>query len=531
MVLVDRIKKYGSTIPYFAIFIPIAIVTNLVANNLTRGGEVLAGLLLIGIVAAAAIVVLLFFKTVLRSWTTGGAAACAALTLFLTYTNHSIFLTRAFGGRARFVTPFMLLLMFVSCVALFYFIRRIRAEKITIAALNGFSLIFILLAILMMPISATQYANAAGKKIILNELPANPSEGPNIYYFIFDTMLSLETAQKYFGVDPGDFNQTMEDMGFTIIRNAGFEGMRLTVPSFASMFSPDLYDSAFSFIMEEFREAAYRPDANFVDTQNLFYQRYLNVFIEGYNNPQFVRELKNHGYVTILRPGNKYSDPPNYYDIFYPRGVLDNFFNDIFRVFYAATPIDDIWRIFTGVRLSSLAIGDIEASRLSYVYKPYTEQPAIFAEDVIDIISLDTGPKYALMHIILPHYPFAFEEAGSINLSKESFHIKRYKGQYEYTLRYITGIMRQVLEKDPEAVIVIQGDHGITENYLDMSGFDFDKLSHKAIGSDVFLAVYVPGGRGLEAWDNMTALNIPRMIMNEYFGGGFKLLPDNPPLP
>ena len=65
-------------------------------------------------------------------------------------------------------------------------------------------------------------------------------------------------------------------------------------------------------------------------------------------------------------------------------------------------------------------------------------------------------------HVLLPHTPFIFKEDGSINDTAQYYQRENgpYLSQLKYTAKKISEIVHEIVANDPNAVILIQSDHG-----------------------------------------------------------------------
>ena len=519
--------------PLYVALLPISLILSIIENNINKQPRFWQCFFLLIIALAFIALVHILLNSVLKNIALSGFFSAYLLILFFSFTSIYTWTVSLFGPYSKLWYLGFLALSLILYVLLGMFLERRKWLSIITKALNVFSIVFFFTGIIMLGISTLSlnsnrivYQNTDKRITTTNK---SDKDKPDIYYFIFDTMIDVQVASRYFDVSPGSFEKDMEDLGFKVVNNAGYEGLHLTISSLASLFNPDSYDTSIKKIMDEYSSVGYESDIDYVQTQSKYFTDNKDLFYDNYTHPQFYSIMRNAGY-TIAGIGSHSMTPTSpLYDVYYAHDVTKNFDNDMFMLICAATPIDTIWNYLFGHNaIMPPAFGDANDPRIESIYGPYRDQINYFKTDVLEIAKLDTSPKLSICHILMPHYPFVYDSYGKSSINAESFSILRYKGQYEYTMSYMFQLMRDLISVDPEALIVIQGDHGITENNLNMSGLSLSKEEHRDIGTQVFLAVREPGGVspiGVES--NMNALNLPRLLMNKYAGTNFKLVKTN----
>lgn len=516
--------------PLFALLLPLALIVNLINNNLNKYPEVSQCLLLFVFTGGSVYIVFHLLNLALKNIKLAGLIAGCFSVLFISYTNVYNFTEKIFGGYSENIFSIIYLLFFLILVAIFFIVRKYTDFLMITRLLNVFSLIFFISGVgLMIPKIITNYNQTLViSKASYSSQEITSNDKPNIYYFIFDTMLNLSIAEDYFDVDTGTFEADMEKEGFYFVDNTGYEGLHLTISSMASLFNPDAYDKELKSFLDEYSLIGYKSDIDYIATQTEFYSKKASQFYELYQNPQFFDIMKKAGYKIVGIGAASMQPTSPLYDIYYSHDVTKNFDNNMFMVFCAATPIDRISNLlFKRNAIIPPVFGDTNDKNLKRIYGPYIDQRDYFKNDVMDITSIP-GSKLSICHILMPHYPFVYDADGTVSINAQSFSITRYKEQYEYTLKYIKELMTELLQKDPNAIIVIQGDHGITENHLDMSSLTLSEEEHRDIGTQVFLAVHIPeGAEKYGISKDFCALNIPRVLMNKFASTDFQMIPAN----
>ena len=73
------------------------------------------------------------------------------------------------------------------------------------------------------------------------------------------------------------------------------------------------------------------------------------------------------------------------------------------------------------------------------------------------------GPKFLFYHIMLPHWPFVFDENGNPVAYESMYDTKDarfYTGQLSFVSKKIDELTDKIIAQDPQSVILLQSDHG-----------------------------------------------------------------------
>ena len=133
-------------------------------------------------------------------------------------------------------------------------------------------------------------------------------------------------------------------------------------------------------------------------------------------------------------------------------------------------------------------------------------------------------PKFVYAHIMMPHFPYLFDSLGrrrSDSAIYSDLHANpsaAYLGYLRYTNGRMETLVGHIRQKDPDAVILLCGDHGYrgAANWQDPS-FLFQNLN----------AVYFPD-HVYTAWSGKVSfVNQFRIVFNQLFETGYPLLKDS----
>lgn len=219
-----------------------------------------------------------------------------------------------------------------------------------------------------------------------------------------------------------------------------------------------------------------------------------------------------------------------------------------YRSEYGLTEIDradevrgplGIWRELDGIVLSATSIPWV-SRRLTGEYWPLQHAMRRIALDrTLDDLAegdRDDGPTLVLAHIVAPHPPFVFDRDGRPTHSPgrsmadgshwKSTHrgedyVEGYAGQVHWLDGRIRTVIDGILAADPDAVILLHGDHGPGSD-LDWASLEKTDLDERL---SILWALRIPGGEDrLVPW--ITPVNGFRVVLSEVFGAELPLLPD-----
>jgi hypothetical protein len=144
-----------------------------------------------------------------------------------------------------------------------------------------------------------------------------------------------------------------------------------------------------------------------------------------------------------------------------------------------------------------------------------------------EIALQSNGPTYVFSHLYIPHPPFIFGPNGEhVNPDHSEIsglssweNTQGYLNQLIYATSEISVVITNIVENDPNAIIILQGDTGtITGVY---------KPGEKATINEIYqthsilYAVRMPDSNNFE---NFMPVNTYRIIFNDYFDMNYEYL-------
>jgi hypothetical protein len=161
-----------------------------------------------------------------------------------------------------------------------------------------------------------------------------------------------------------------------------------------------------------------------------------------------------------------------------------------------------------------------------------------FIFDTLNDLPPPADPIFVFAHILSPHPPFVFGADGAPRTPKADFaladgnqflnhdtresYITGYRDQAQYISDRIQETVDAIIARTPDAIIIIQGDHGSGVGLHQSSLEQTDVWERLAILN----ALRLPGVDQAPLYPDITPVNTFRVILNHYFGATLPMLPD-----
>ena len=143
-----------------------------------------------------------------------------------------------------------------------------------------------------------------------------------------------------------------------------------------------------------------------------------------------------------------------------------------------------------------------------------------------EIASQSSGPKYVFSHIMVPHPPFLFGPNGE-NVMPNNRKIsglqsyedpQGYVNQLIYVTNQVSVVIKNIVKNDPNAIIILQGDTGTFTGIDDIAK---RKVKDVYQSHSILYAVRIPDVDNLES---VIPVNTYRIIFNNYFNMNYEYL-------
>ena len=369
---------------------------------------------------------------------------------------------------------------------------------------------------------------------------------PNVYWFHCDGMLGFSAMETYFGDAQQEFSAELESRGFSIHRDASFESGHYTQIALPCLMSPYAYDRWISDKVATL-EDAYRAREHY---SSFFKLRLRNELLEAF--------LQG-GYTTAVQPYSSFIFPVAE-RVYYPadggvRRVTQNVFEDGFLEMRAqmvkkVNRSEFLEKCSVFFETAVNILGEDAASMIEAIDgQPVSEQVTAplshndllqlglsehgaeriswTAYTVSDLLQSAEEPNFCIFWCDYAHFPFVLDEDGNLIANEDSRNIGDYPAQHRFTAKVLLNLVDMILAEDPDAVIVLQSDHGLHgnseeafEEYFGKEGIELD------LWNQVMSAIRVPEEykNGEEEYALKSPLNISRYLVNNFVGENYEYL-------
>jgi uncharacterized membrane protein YhaH (DUF805 family) len=366
---------------------------------------------------------------------------------------------------------------------------------------------------------------------------------PNVYWLFMDGMLGFEGMERLFGDRQEAFAAALEGQGFRINRNAQFEVFHATQRATAALMSPAWYDREFLPLLRTVNLENYHDKEKKLGKVNPLAAR---------RNNELLRTFRAKGYTvyTISDWGlylhTSFSEIAD--TIFYENKMFrnpDRKFLDVYLQFYnlnnLLTSALAPWPLIDGLivkagnllcenRLNSEDVPRTVSNRTAVYGGTYDGADQWYVDALLKTFT-EAGPRLTIIHDAKAHCPFIRNEDGSLEawIKTDSFDPANYPPQHRYAAKIALAYIALILEHDPDAVIVVQADHGLhhprnREILLEKGGTEEDV---RIMQNQVMSAVRIP-----ETWggleEPLDPLDISRELVNRFVGKNYSPVAAHP---
>ena len=398
---------------------------------------------------------------------------------------------------------------------LWFFLSKIRHKKIQLEDVTlllnflGFLLILGGGVKLALPVANLPKSYYEGIKIRDNPIVLKPQkEKPDIYYIVLDGYARSDVLQALYGYDNSNFISYLQNKGFVVPNNihSNYPKTSLSIPSTLNMnyiqeLTPGLEESHFWWLMS--------PLIDHSQVRTMLDDL-------GYESVSLATDWT----ITNNKTTDLYYQPASVQISEFEKHILYN------------TPL-------------SLTLPSID--RIAYLPTSNAghREMVLYNFETLPQIARLSGPQFIFAHIISPHPPFVFDKNGNnINSNKpfsfndgegfrngskayisvtERNEIYRtgYIGPVEFINKELKSVIDAILKNsDTPPIIILQADHG-SGLYADFSSSENTCMYERF---SPFAAYYLPDIDPNIISDDLTSVNLFRIIFNEYFDADLPLL-------
>ena len=490
-------------VPLHPLLFALAVPLSLLVSNLEQVRPAVATRSLL-IAATFALLFWIVVRAFSGSWRQAAVFASILIILFSTYgLAYSYF--RELGelgwelSRHRYMLPVWLALIGVSMLAASRIGGSLGALTI---AFNFAGFIMVLLPLTQ--IARYEVASSTTSSVVVD--PGGSGEAlafsgedqpPDIYYIIPDAYARDDYLLENYGHDNLSFLNTLELMGFYVARcsQSNYAQTHLSLASTLNLS-----------YLERQGESIFAGDLRRSDIDKLIKESFV------------VQQLQRLEYsIVAFETGFFFTelDDADYYYELPKEGTLEAFF-DLrgINAFEALLIQNTGFRLLTDTVSATGALAwalpDLDSP--SNLYRERTLH--VLGQLEPDHVPALRGPKFVFVHLIAPHYPYVFDRDGAFLTFESDLNEKKpYIDQLAYLNGRLERVVRNILSTaETPPIIILQADHGNLETGGERTA--------------ILNAYYLPETEGLQLYPQISPVNSFRLIFDNYFGGGFGLLPD-----
>jgi hypothetical protein len=455
-----------------------------------------------------------------RNWIKAALIGTLLLLAYFSY-GHVYYAARTIPALKILNHHVVLLPLYILILGLgIWGVFRIKKYDNFVLYLNAASLVLVVLQVVELGYAYIETSYAASRPVKLQSgltLSTDLKNMPDIYVIVLDTYMRSDALKQDLGYDNSPFIKQLTKIGFYV----------------ASCGHPDYtftYASISALLNMRYIPGAYANDVWDDFSDNGFWSNLLK-------NNEVRAQLKSVGYKTVA------------FQEEYPLVEFDN--SDVligtdhpsinsaylypFEVMYQQstaaiilTALDPSGKVegFTQRIFANQNKNSLDLSGLTGPNKDFVATHIISTNYILDHITdipAIAGPKFAYVHLFIPHAPFVYGPDGEIETdpgyysgdragaTTEAYQLKGYVNQVQYIDKRIVPILQTVISKSKNPpIIILMGDHGL------------ENLNRR---TDL-LAYYLPKNGNAKLYPNISPVNSFRLIFDEYFGANYPLLPD-----
>jgi hypothetical protein len=399
--------------------------------------------------------------------------------------------------------PFLLLLAVYSA----YFITKVSAPRFWNGAFFILSVLLIFNAVKIIP---AEIAKGRMPDVIIpleenSNVLVTDKDHPDIYFIILDEFAGFDAMRDYWnytGVD--QFSDFLNSKGFYVIENSHGNSTD-TLHLMAERLN--------------YQEYSYDPSSH----ENI------PIYDAAIADNSVMRFLKSNGYTTVVFDERRLGYPGIHSikaDYLYEFGS-----NSIPHTGMSIGVLKDIGFYFDD--FGELVVAKTMLSAYPEIYTNnnpgVSEHGDMIYFTVNKLANLDEirSPKFVYVHLLLPHFPFMFDESGNVTTIDRYWNWNYYIDNYKYSIQIAEKMIDGILsDADPERppVIILQSDHGARnlpvpsrkgsatlENYPE---------KYKTL---ILNAIYMPGYDTSSLPQDFDPINTFPIVFNHYFDANIPL--------
>jgi hypothetical protein len=462
------------------------------------------------IVLGFALLVLLLSRLLIGNARRAGLAASIFLVLFFSY-GHVSGAVEDWGFTYKVLLPIWGVLIIGG---IFCAVRTRRQLRKLTKVLNLIAVILVVIPsinITVNEIRAASHTTAVAQNANASVVNSGTEEVlPDVYYIVLDRYACASTLEEVYGFDNTDFLDYLSDEGFYIASDSKANYLK-THWALASSLSMKYVN----YLSDELGE-------DFTDQGPVY---------EMLQDYEVWRFLKAKGY-TFIHFGTDWEPTREneYADINVNRGDTPEFSKTLLKttmLYPLALDNPQITRWLDGLPswLKSPFVGSFRKGKW---------ERTLYKFDQLAEVPNRAEPTFVFAHMLITHPPFVFDEDGGYRTEQETRNRSR-EANYTDQVLYANAKVRELVDtlianSDVPPIIILQADEGpFPVRYaVDEFGFRWDEATEEELNEKMGIlnAYYFPGVDTSVLYPTISPVNTFRVVLNEYFGADYELLPD-----
>ena len=437
--------------------------------------------------------VLLLARLMTREWHRAALAASFAVILFFSYGHvynylKQIVLLGEVVGRHRWLVPAWGV-FFVA--GLWWQFRHLQAPQRSTYALNVVAVIAVALPLIQLSVAQFNQRGVPVNAKTNGSLADQQQVRRDVYYIIMDGYSRDDTLLNFFGYDNRAFLNRLQAMGFYIAQcsRSNYPKTRLSLTSSLNM--------------------DYLPALGITDND----KTELAGRMIRFNKVR--RLLEEAGYTTYAFETGFFWTEWESVDVYLSKNSERFGPLSALQTFGQLTEFEATYLGTTAL----LAMIDLEPLLAQNLVAFINESPrqehfdlVNYTLDTLPTLAAGPGPKFVFAHIIAPHPPYVFDEAGEFVPHIED---GSYNAELEYLNARLEVLLAQIIDTSAVApIIILQGDH---------AGPGTQELPERL---HILNAYYFPDGGETQLYPAISPVNSFRLLFDIYFGSEFGLVED-----
>lgn len=353
-------------------------------------------------------------------------------------------------------------------------------------------------------------------------------ERPNIYWLHMDGMMGFNAVKNVLGDDQNELKQALGDRGFIVNEDAELD-IGWTRYAFPALTSPTIYDS---YLHDLFSKM---DSLTSLERRSKLFREYAYDIYLAYPKLELFKAFQEAGYETyeFLTNVGRLED-------IVPAGY---FYDEAFTV--ERTDRINRHNIIRAFLKSSILGEFIPDDYVDFPLQDIKDYVPEYGEEIIELIGPDTNfsfdsisrydqwllrmtldglslpsPKLLYIQNLIPHNYYNHDENGMYQYTESAFDMSLYLPQAKYAEKIMLYTIDMILESDPNAVIVIQADHGVhlfERKVMSAQGYTDDQMLE--MNYSTISAVRIPEKYGTLS-EPLDPLDITRYLVNHFVGDG-----------